>query len=335
MDATRIKKCYETVKNFLLSHKNKEFLIFLFFFLVSAAFWLLQSLNENFDVELKVPLTLEHVPSDVVITSDLPDNLSVMVRDKGTVLVRYLYGKEQIPVVVDYRMYDKGEPSGRVSVALAEVQKKLQGQLLSSTRIVSVKPDTLEYFFSKGARKKVPVRLAGMVETSPEYYLRHVEFVPDSVEVLAPSDILDTITEVSVMPVYWEGLMADKAARLALHKVRGAKFIPNKVELKVLVDLYTEKTVEVPVVGLNFPGSKDLRTFPSKVKVTFRVGMSQFKNITADDFVLAVTYEELLQNESPKVQLHLKSMPPGVSNVRIDPSEVDYLIEQVQEEGGE
>ena len=131
------------------------------------------------------------------------------------------------------------------------------------------------------------------------------------------------------------GLDEDKAARLSLHKVRGAKFIPDKVELKVLVDLYTEKTVEVPIVGLNFPASKDLRTFPSKVKVNFRVGMSRFKSITADDFVLAVTYEELLQNEDPKIRLHLKSMPPGVSNVRIDPVEVDYLIEQVQEEGGE
>ena len=335
MDSTRIRKCYETVKNFLLSHKNKEFLIFLFFFFVSAAFWLLQSLNEDFDVELKVPLNLEHVPADVVITSELPDDLNVVVRDKGTVLVRYLYGKEQTPVAVDYQTYDQGEASGRVSVPLTDVQKRLQGRLLSSTRIVSLKPDTLEYFFNKGDRKKVPVRLAGTVEPSPEYYLRHVEFSPDSVEVLAPSSILDTITEVSSVPVAWSGLDEDKAARLSLHKVRGAKFIPDKVELKVLVDLYTEKTVEVPIVGLNFPASKDLRTFPSKVKVNFRVGMSRFKSITADDFVLAVTYEELLQNEGPKIRLHLKSMPPGVSNVRIDPAEVDYLIEQVQEEGGE
>ena len=95
MDSVQFKKYYTTVKNFLLGPKNKEFLIFLFFFFVSAAFWLLQSLNETFDVELKVPLKLENVPSDVVITSDLPSDLNVMVRDKGTVLVRYIYGTEQ------------------------------------------------------------------------------------------------------------------------------------------------------------------------------------------------------------------------------------------------
>ena len=112
MDSVQFKKYYTTVKNFLLGPKNKEFLIFLFFFFVSAAFWLLQSLNETFDVELKVPLKLENVPSDVVITSDLPSDLNVMVRDKGTVLVRYIYGTEQVPVRVDYKDYDKGNASG-------------------------------------------------------------------------------------------------------------------------------------------------------------------------------------------------------------------------------
>ena len=39
-----------------------------------------------------------------------------MIRDKGTVLVRYIYGTEQVPVRVDYKDYDKGNASGRVSV---------------------------------------------------------------------------------------------------------------------------------------------------------------------------------------------------------------------------
>lgn len=332
MDSVRIKKLYTTVKNFLLGPKNKEFLIFLFFFFVSAAFWLLQSLNEVFEVRLKVPLKLEHVPSDVVITSDLPAELNVTVKDKGTVLVRYLYGMEMMPVRVDYRDYDQGGPGGRVSVLLANVQKNIQAQLLSSTQIISLKPDTLEYFFSKGARKTVPVRLTGDVETSPEYYLQRVSFSPDSVEVLAPAAILDTIAEAATVPVYLAGLEADKKLTLGLRKIRGAKFIPERVDVNVKVDLYTEKTVSVPIIGINFPGSKDLRTFPSKVNVTFRVGMSRFKDITEDDFVLAVTYEELLKVDSAKLKLHLKSMPPGVSNVRIEPSEVDYLIEQVPED---
>ena len=118
MDLERVRKYYGHIKNALLGPRNKEFLIFLLFFFISAAFWLLQSLNETFDVEIQVPLKLENVPSDVVVTSELPSLLAVKVRDKGTVLVRYIYGAEQLPVDVDYKDFDKGMTSGGVVVPL-------------------------------------------------------------------------------------------------------------------------------------------------------------------------------------------------------------------------
>ena len=97
------------------------------------------------------------------------------------------------------------------------------------------------------------------------------------------------------------------------------------------VDYYTERTVEVPVVGLNFPAGITLKTFPAEVTIKYRVGAAVSRNITAENFVLAATYEELLNNNSGKFRLQLKSIPVGVSNVRIYPSEVDYLLEQMDE----
>lgn len=332
MDALKYKRYFIKVKRALFGPKNRELLIFLFFFLVSASFWLLQTLNETFDLELYFPLKLDNVPSNIVITSDLPSETKVTVRDKGTVLIRYVYGKKLQPVVLDYKDYDTGISSGRVIIPSQEILKIVQPRFLSSTKVVQIKPDTLEYYFNRGARKKVPVKLVGKVETSPEYYLKDVNCNPDSVVVFAPLDILDTITTAYVMPVNVSMLSADTQFVKRLNLVRGAKFVPSQIDVSLGVDLYTEKTVEVPVVGVNFPASKDLRTFPSKVKVSFRVGMSRFKMITADDFVLAVSYEELINNKSPKVHLRLKSKPMGVSNVRIEPEEVDYLIEQLADE---
>ena len=49
------------------------------------------------------------------------------------------------------------------------------------------------------------------------------------------------------------------------------------------VDIYTEKTVEVPLHGVNFPADKALRTFPSKVQITFQVGLKRFRSIKAED----------------------------------------------------
>lgn len=329
---TTRKRIIIKIKDFLLGRKNREFLIFLFFFALSAVFWLLQTLNETFETEVVVPLKLNNVPSNLIITSDLPDELHVTVQDKGSILMKYLYGQPLTPVTVDYKNYDFGGMAGRVQVQEAEVRRAIAAQLFSSTRIQSIKPDTLEFFYNRGLKKKVPVLISGVIEPAQQYYLRHVVAKPDSVVVFAPSSILDTLQAAYTQNFYQAGLVESKNLQIPVRPIRGAKFIPDVLDVQIDVDIYTEKTVEVPIVGVNFPADKDLRTFPSKVKVTFKVGSKSYKSITADDFVLVISYEELINNESSKIPLHLKSIPEGVSSVRIHPSEVDHLLEQTSGE---
>jgi hypothetical protein len=92
--------------------------------------------------------------------------------------------------------------------------------------------------------------------------------------------------------------------------------------------MYSEKTVEVPVVGINFPEDKVLRTFPSKVNVSFQIGLSQFKHVTAEDFAVVVDYELLDEEGGDKCKPVLMRSPANVNYVRITPKEIDYIIEQ-------
>ena len=110
---------------------------------------------------------------------------------------------------------------------------------------------------------------------------------------------------------------------------KGVKFVPSAIQMTLPVDIYTEKTVEVPLHGINFPADKVLRAFPSKVQVTFQVGVSRFRQITAEDFHINVSYEELLDLGASKYTVKLRSIPEGVSHVRFYPEQVDFLIEQV------
>ena len=69
--------------------------------------------------------------------------------------------------------------------------------------------------------------------------------------------------------------------------------------------------MEVPLRGVNFPADKVLRAFPSKVQVTFQVGLSHFRQINADDFHIYVSYEELLRLGSDKYTVKIKNLPKG------------------------
>ena len=314
------------VKDFLLAKKSREFLIFLFFMFVSFSFWLLQVLNDDYETEYTVSLRMKDVPDNVVLTSELPSNMKITLKDRGTVLVNYSWGQGLLPLTLDFTEYsDKGNQVRIPSMSLA---KKISAQLSQSTKLVAIKPDTLEFIYTKGAAKTVPVKLCGTITPERQYYVSDTIFSPDSVRVYAPKAILDTITAAYTKTVDFEGVSDTVRKRVSIAPVKGARFIPDYSDLTLKVDVYAEKTVDVPVVGVNFPHDKVLRTFPSKVKVTFQIGLSRFMEVGADDFQVVVDYNDLQNEGGDKCRLQLKEMPKGVNHVRVNPKKMDYIIEQ-------
>ena len=116
--------------------------------------------------------------------------------------------------------------------------------------------------------------------------------------------------------------------RISLRKIESVKYQPQYCNIDISADIYSEKTVEVPIIGLDFPPNKTLRTFPSKVNLTFKVGLSDYSSITSSDFTIGVNYKDLINSDKDQIDLVVTSSNPAVSNIRLNPSKVDYLIEE-------
>lgn len=306
---------------------NKQFLIFLFFLALSSVFWIFQTLNETYEEDFQVPLELHNVPSNVVITTDLPENLHILLRDKGSQLLAYRYTRQFKPVVVDYNTYSN--PSGHVSILGNELQRQIAAQLLPGTQMLGLKPDTLDFYYNFGQFKRVPIRPLGEVRAGRLYSLAKTVYSEDSVTVYASREQLDTITAAYLQPFNLRNLTDTTHVKSNFVKVKGAKFVPAQIGVTFCIDRLVEKTIQVPVQQVNFPASKQLRTFPATVKVTFQVGMGLYRKITSENFVLVVNYEDLLKNKSTYCHLSLKTIPEGVSHVRISPQDVEYVIEEI------
>lgn len=314
------------IRNFLLSKKSREFLIFLFFVFVSFSFWLLQVLNDDYETDLAIPVRLKNVPENVVMTSELPSELRIGVKDRGTVLVNYMLGQTFYPVVIDFAEY--AYKGNHVQIPSSMLTKRIAGQLNQSTHISAVKPDTLEFIYTQGEGKKVPVKLQGVVKTERQYYISEILYSPDSVMVYAPRNILDTLTTAYTRPVMIENISDTVRRRLDIMPIKGARFVPTYNDVSVMVDVYAEKTVEVPVRGIGFPSNEVLRTFPSKVPVTFQVGLKHFKEVQADDFAVEVNYKDLINGTHEKCTPELKVLSPSVTRARLNIKEIDFIIEQ-------
>lgn len=321
---------YEKVRNCLSALLNKQFLTFLFFLCLSAAFWFMLALDREYEFEVEVPLQLTEVPKNVIITTDPPQSVKLTLKGKGSDMLAYRYLRKMQPVVFAFGDLNTG--SQHVVISRTELLKLITPHLTSSVRIVSIHPEQPDFFYNNGLNKKVPVRLTGRIKADKLFYISSVNIVPDSVQVYASKEILDTLRYAYLEPVYYRSLQDTTRIRRKFKSIRGVKFDPVSAQINVYVDQLTEKTVQVPVQWVNFPATKMLRTFPSKVSITFQVGASMYRRITADNFVLVVNYADLINNKQNKCKLQLKSLPQGVSHVRISPSEVDYVIEDVSPE---
>lgn len=319
---------YKNIKDSLESTKGREFLIFLFFFFVAGAFWLLQTLNDDYETEFSVPVRLRNVPDNVVITSEPPSDLRIKVKDKGTVLLNYVLSKNFFPINLNFEEYRRNN-NNQIRILSPEYEREVVRQLNGSTRLLSIMPDTLEYIYTTGESKVVPIGFRGTAVAGREYFLTDTVFQPDTVRVYAPSSILDTIKTAYIQNVYLENISDTLRMNTTIAPIRGAKFVPNTAQLIIPVDIYTEKTVEVPIYGTNFPPDRVLRTFPSKVQVTFKLGLSRYKEVTGDFLSINIPYYELIQLGTDKYTVELDNLPPGLSVVRITPPQIDFLIEQL------
>ena len=323
----RIKRLYLFfVKNCWSRLWNRQFLTFLFFLLLSSVFWFLQSGYETVEREFSIPVRLVGVPDNVVLTTDPPTSVRVTLRDRALTLISYRYFRKLGPIVIKWD--EVSTSGGHISLSTGDLVKPLlSAQAAAGTKLVSVRPETIEFYYNYGQSKVLPVVFQGKVTPDSAYSLVSLDVEPRYVRVYASRAVLDTLTAAYIEPLWLRDLTDTTSVKCRFVKVPGAKFVPQSARVTIITDRMIEKTVQVPVQGVNFPASKTLRTFPPKVNITFQVGMSQYKRITPESFVLVVNYADLLKNTDNRCHLSLKSVPIGVRRARINPADVEYVIE--------
>ena len=314
------------VRDFLLGSSNKEFLVFLFFLLLSGAFWLFNALSDTYEAEVEVPVRMVKVPRNVVITADPADTLRVTVRDDGFSLLPYLFGRRLGTLL-------STSPSMPTRTRRQDTCLWLTFRSSSDSNDEHYKTHVgetggLGFTFNYGLSKSVPVRIAGKVVPARSYYLSAVKFFPERITIYASKRLLDSITYIPTEALNITNFSDTVSRPVNLKKIHGVKCVPSKVSMMLFPDILTEESFVVPIKAVNMPQGKVLRTFPSHVKVYFVVGAKLFRSVKPEQFSVTVDYNDLMAHPSDKCTLTVAASPHNVGNVRLDNAQVDYLIEQ-------
>ncbi len=316
-----------TIRDFLFSKTNREFLIFLLFLLLSGIFWLMMTFNETYEKEIVLPVRYVNVPQSAVLTSGESDSIHVNISDKGFSLFAFIYSRDSHTIDIDFTKY--ALPDGIGSVPAIDLQHMIEQLLPTSAKITSLKTEKLVFYYNNGEKKKVPVRWRGHLKTDPHYFIAKTLIEPDSVTIFASREKLDSIHYVYTRELNYSDIHDTLIVTSELQRMQGVKIVPSTVKINIQTDVLTEETIDsIPVVGINMPKGKVLRTFPSRVSVKIVTGMKNYKAIMPSDILVVADYEQFKDETSDKCTLQVKKVPEGVSRATLNIKQVDYLIEE-------
>lgn len=326
-DNNRIKSASIKIKTFLHRQRWKEVLIFFLFLLLSFGFWILQSMNEEYETEIAIPVRYKDIPAEVAFAQPLPEEIVIAIKDKGSVLLNYKVGRVISPLEVDYKKAHT--KSGILNVEQEEIEAHLLKQMFTTTQLHRFSPSSISIKTSKKKQKKVPVTFNGSISPSDGYGLSDkVDISPASISIYSIQEKLDSISDIKTSFVDIKNLKKSVSKTIALETIPGVTFEQSHVTITAPIEEFTEKTLDIPVVCTGIPANYIVRMFPPTIKVNCNVPLSKYKNLTEQDFAIFIPYSELEQYISGSVPIQLKRKPNWIQSYSLNPNKVEFIIEQ-------
>lgn len=307
------------------SRRGRDSLMFLLFVAISAVLWLVLSLNEEEQFDVRLPMKITHVPDSVTLISPGPEALNVSLRARGTQVIKMLAGA--MPTVnIDFRAYSS---NGMLHLNSTEL-KALARTTAGGSQVSVVYPDSLSIPYTTHPGFIMPVNIDYKVTTGPQSALNgRPRISADSVKVfMAPGLALpDNYNAVTTEPIRLTGLSDSETRRVRLLGPSGSRIIPDSIDVSFEVEPLIFKSRKVVIEPVNVPEGTKLITFPAQIDVFYMVPMSAY--VKSDPhFRIVADYRRIDHNNPSKMmKLTLRDVPSNLQNVHLSADSAEYIIE--------
>ncbi len=207
---------------------RKKILMFSVFLLISVFIWLLNALSKNYTSVIEYPLVYTDFPAGKVFVGEMPEHLDLKINAHGYALLRYKIFKKPVPIsfkVSAFNLNNSVADSSRYHILTFYLKNQISSQLDPEIQLQEIKPDTLHFQFARSISRMVKIQPDFKFEVDKQFTIKdEIRLTPDSVEVMGPDLIMDTL-----MAVYTE------RSELGLL----SRNFSDKVKLKSLKTWYT------------------------------------------------------------------------------------------------
>lgn len=310
------------VKLFWLWLLRKDVLIFLLFVGLVSIFWWGRTMSSPRDVDLRVSLAYTGISEQVVFENELPESMKIIVRDNGQQLRKIRH--QDLNLTINLSPY-LSEEIGSLALTADVLRSRLQDILPGSTSIQQINPELIASAYYVQQQKTVPVVVQSLVSAAPQHQLLGEPHVtPSSVRVFGSREAIEQIDHVLTDSIRMTDLREEVIREVALQLPAGVRVSPTTVQVAWKAEPFTEKSFTLPVEVLGVPEGTRVRLFPQQVGVTVRVGVSHFAHVQESDLKAVCYYPSKPIKSLP---IELITANPYISNIRISPSSVEYMIQ--------
>lgn len=293
---------------------------------MAIAAWLFLSLKNKYIYTAKTVLVYKNFPQKKAFHALQSDTVDLQVEGTGWQL---LFAKLRVkPQSISISLE---KLNSRNFILFSEQLYGVNKQLETDQKIISVKPDTLYFDFSERAVKRVPVRLVSDFSFVKQYNVSNdIVLNPDYVTLLGPQEELRRIKEWPTDTLSIKNMQSTTTSRVALtrNNMKNVSIFPPSTEVKVPVDEFTEKTLDLPVNFINNKEYYDIKLYPKKVRVTFLVALSQYQQVNEGFMDAVVDVDEWKVKKHNQFRVMINRFPDYCKLIRISPQKIDFIIEK-------
>jgi YbbR domain-containing protein len=294
--------------------------------LLAIAGWLAMALNNKYVYTAKTVLVYKNFPQNKAFHPLQSDTVDLQVEGTGWQLLfaRMRVNPPSISIGLE-------KLNNKDYILFSEQLYRVNNQLETAQKIISVRPDTLYFDFSKRTVKRVPVKLLSNLNFTSQYGISNdIEITPDYVTVSGPQEEIGKIKEWRTDTLKLDNIQNTTVTRVAMmqNKLKNVNIFPGSVEVKIPVDEFTEKTVELPLKVLNNPEYYSLKLYPKKVKVTYLVALSSYQQINEEFMEASVDLNEWKKLKHERLSVKMTRFPEYCKFVRVTPDKIDFIIEE-------
>ncbi|RZL50856.1 MAG: YbbR-like domain-containing protein [Pedobacter sp.] len=306
--------------------ERKRFLVLITCLICAVAAWLFMALNGSYEYTAKTELIYKDEPQNKAFKPLQPDAVDLLVRGTGWQLLfsRLRINPQSITVSLE-------KLNNRNFILFSEQIAQINKQLETSQKIISIKPDTLYFDFSKRTNKRVPLKLTSNFSFIKQYGISSpVQLKPAYVNISGPQDELAKIKEWYTDTLKLTDLQKTTNARVAIRQnySNNISIYPSSVGVKVPVDEFTEKTIDVPLRIINNKDFYDIKLYPKKVSVTFLVSLSSYQEVNEDFLDAVVDVSEWKTLGHHKFTVKINRFPNYCKLIKIVPDKINFIIEK-------